>query len=163
MGGRRVSGARLMVSPHLAPVRLRAGALDEGVPDTVLLVSPDHRMMVRGAKARALFNTDEVLVSARDLINDRSIIVDLAVRVVTYIHLMLPSHEIVFANSVETKSFHPATAALDTLGDEALGRMYSRMPELKDNVRSFGDYVRRVLSPSEAAILRHDGRGSFGM
>ncbi|MGA1179589.1 MAG: Hint domain-containing protein [Marivivens sp.] len=163
MGGRRVSGARLMVSPHLAPVRLRAGALDEGVPDTGLLVSPDHRMMVRGAKARALFNTDEVLVSARDLINDRSIMVDRAVREVTYIHLMLPSHEIVFANSVETESFHPATAALDTLGDEALGRMYSRMPELKDNVRSFGDYVRRVLSPSEAAILRHDGRGSFGM
>jgi hypothetical protein len=159
MGGRRVSGARLLVSPHLAPVRLRAGALDEGVPDAGLLVSPDHRMMVRGAKARALFNTDEVLVTARDLVNDHSVLVDRAAREVTYIHLMLPSHEIVFANSVETESFHPAAAALDTLGDEPLGRLYSRMPELKGDVRRFGDYARRVLSPSEAAILRHDGRG----
>jgi len=92
-------------------------------------------------------------------VNDHSVLVDRAVREVTYIHLMLPSHEIVFANSVETESFHPTAAALDTLGDESLGRLFGRMPDLKGDVRRFGDYARRVLSPSEAAILRHDGRG----
>ena len=115
VGRRRISGARLHAMPHLAPVRLREGALDKGVPDAGLLVSPDHRLVLRGARARALFNTDEVLVAARDLVNDSTIHRDRTLREVTYIHLLLPNHEIVFANAVETDSFHPASVALDMI------------------------------------------------
>lgn len=54
-GARRVTGARLYAVPHLTPIRLRAGSLDDDVPDAGLLVSPDHRVMVkRGACARAV-------------------------------------------------------------------------------------------------------------
>ena len=73
LGQRRVTGARLQAVPSLTPVRLRAGALDQDVPDAGLLVSPDHRIVLRGARACALYNADEVLVTARDLINDHSI------------------------------------------------------------------------------------------
>ncbi len=55
------------------------------MPDVGLLVSPDHRIVLRGARARALYNADEVLVTARDLIKDHSIIRDHAQREVTYI------------------------------------------------------------------------------
>ena len=82
-----LSGARLHVMPHLAPIRLREGALDRGVPDAGLLVSPDHRLVLRGARARALFGQDEVLVAARDLVNDRTVLVERGLREVTYIHL----------------------------------------------------------------------------
>lgn len=158
IGQRRVSGARLFAMPHLAPVRLREGALDKGVPDTGLLVSPDHRMVVRGAKARALFNADEVLVTARDLVNDHSIVVDHAVREVTYIHLLLPGHQIVFANSVETESFHPASAALESIGIEEQTRLFQLFPRLREEPQSYGDYARRVLSHSESALLHHESR-----
>ncbi len=156
IGRRRVSGARLQAMPHLAPIRLVQGALDKGIPDDGLLVSPDHRMMLRGPRALALFNTDEVLVTARDLINDQTVYVDRTQREVTYIHLMLPSHQIVFANGVETESFHPASAALATMDNADKVRMFARLPDLNADVQSYGPYARRVLSDSEAAILRHD-------
>lgn len=155
-GQRRISGARLFAMPHLAPVRLREGALDKGVPDAGLLVSPDHRLMLRGSRAQALFNTDEVLVAARDLVNDQSISIDRSLREVTYIHLLLPRHQIVFANGVETESFHPASAALATMEDAQLAQMFERLPDLATDPQTYGAYARRVLSQSEAAILRHD-------
>lgn len=157
VGRRRITGARLYAMPHLAPVRLTAGALDLGVPDAGLLVSPDHRIVLQGPKARALFNCDEVLVAARDLVNGRSIVVDRSLREVTYIHLLLPRHEIVFANAVETESFHPASAALGTMEDGQLQALLERLPGIAGDPLSYGAFARRVLSRSEAAVALHAG------
>jgi hypothetical protein len=89
MGSRRITGARMFVMPELRPIRFRPGALGIDRPDQELLVSPEHRMLVKGAAAQALFNTPEVLVPARDLVNDRTVFTDLKVREVTYVHLLL--------------------------------------------------------------------------
>ena len=156
VGARRITGARLYAMPHLCPIRLRAGSLDNDVPDAGLLVSPDHRVMIKGARAMALFNTHEVLVTARDLVNDQSIYVDRSMREVRYIHMLLPAHEVVFANGVETESFHPASASLDELGKDDRARMFSQVPEIEADSNTYGAYARRVVSASEAAILRHD-------
>ncbi|SEN39859.1 Hint domain-containing protein [Loktanella fryxellensis] len=156
IGRRRVSAARIMATPDLAPVRLRKGALDRDVPDAGLLVSPDHRVVLRGARAAALFNTAEVLVAARDLVDDRHILRDRSRRDVTYIHLMLPRHQIVFANAVATESFHPAAAALDALASEDRDRLFSRMPVLRDDIGAYGTHARRLLTRGEAAVLHAD-------
>lgn len=156
VGSRRISGARLYAMPHLSPIRFREGALDKGVPDAGLLVSPDHRMVLRGPRARELFNTDEVLVAARDLINDHNIVVDRTVREVTYIHLLLPRHQILFANGVESESFHPASAALSSIAPDQVDTMFDRLPEITSDPGAYGQYARRVLSHSEAAILSYD-------
>jgi hypothetical protein len=113
IGSRRTTGGRLIVMPHLRPIRLRAHALAAGEPDGDLIVSPDHRVLIKGPVAQALFNTPEVLVAARDLVNDSSVRIENACREVTYVHLMLDAHQIVWANGVECESFHPAGAALD--------------------------------------------------
>ncbi|TDE36619.1 Hint domain-containing protein [Antarcticimicrobium sediminis] len=156
VGSRRISGARLQVMPHLRPVRLRPGALGIERPDQELLVSPDHRMLVRGRAAHALFNTDEVLVAARDLVNGTTVIEDHAVREVTYVHLLLPTHEILVANGVETESFHPANADLGTLGPQDRARLLGHQPGLEDDPHRYGPFARRNLSQSEAAILMHE-------
>jgi hypothetical protein len=156
IGCRRMTGARLFAMPRLRPVRLRAGALGGDVPDATLLVSPEHRVLVRGDVARSLFNTPEVLVTARDLINNDSIAVDLALREVTYIHLLLPGHEIIRANGVETESFHPASAALSTLTEADRARLLALDPNLAHEPHLYGGHARRCLSASEAAILRHE-------
>ena len=156
IGSRRMTGARLFAMPKLRPIRIRAGALGIDRPDMELLVSPEHRMVVKGDVARALFNTSEVLVAAKDLMNSSTVSVDLALREVTYIHLLLPDHQILWANGVETESFHPASAALSTLDEVDRLRLLARFPELESAPHTYGGFARRSLSGPEAAILAHE-------
>ncbi len=154
-GRRRMSGARLFAMPQLRPVRINAGALQGLRPDADLLVSPEHRLLIKGAAARSLFNTDEVLVAAKDLINGSTITVDARLREVTYVHILLERHQIVWANGVETESFHPASAELSTLSETDRARLLADYPELEFDPHTYGSFARRTLSTSEAAILAH--------
>ena len=155
IGSRKMTGARLFVMPHLRPIRIKAGALGTERPDEELLVSPEHRMVVQGHEARALFNAPEVLVAAKDLINGSTISVDLNVPQVTYIHLLLPDHQVLWANGIETESFHPANASLKTLETGDRTRLLNQFPDLEYDPHTYGGYARRNLSASEAAILGH--------
>ena len=47
------------------------------------------------------------------MINDCSVTVDHALRAVTYVHIPLPRHTIIWASGLETECFHPAAAMLD--------------------------------------------------
>ena len=78
IGKRRMSGARLFAMPQLRPVRFQANALGPARPDRDLLVSPSHRVLIKGDVAQSLFNTSEVLVAAKDLVNGTSVTVDTA-------------------------------------------------------------------------------------
>ncbi|AUQ71287.1 Hint domain-containing protein [Phaeobacter inhibens] len=155
IGARRMTGARLFVTPELRPVRISGGALGMQRPDADLLVSPSHRVLLRGSHVQSLFNTSEVLVAARDLINGRDIAVDTQLREVTYIHLLLSDHQVLWANGVETESFHPAQAALSALRCEDRRRLLQVLPDLEVDPMRYGDFARRNLSQPEAAILRH--------
>jgi len=155
-GQRKLTGARLYAMPHLRPIRFRAGALGIGRPDEDLLVSPQHRMLVQGAAARALFNAEEVLVAAEDLVNDRTVSVDARLREVTYVHILLEAHQIVWANGLETESFHPSATSLETIEPGQRAALFDVLPELAQNPQVYGAFARRNLSASEAAILRYD-------
>jgi len=155
IGSRRMSGARLFAMPKLRPVRISAGLLGAGIPDEDLVVSPEHRILIKGAVAQDLFNTPEVLVAAKDLINGTSISVDLKMREVTYIHLLLDRHQVMWANGVETESFHPASASLNALDDSDRARLLATHPSLEFDPHTYGSFARRHLSGSEAAILSH--------
>lgn len=156
IGGRRISGARLYVTPALRPVRFRADALGIGRPDKDLIVSPHHRMLVAGKAARALFNADEVLVAAKDLVNDRSIVIDRTQRELQYIHLLFDAHQVIVANGLETESFHPECADLDEISGDQKRRLLERFPDLGRLGDGYGPSARRVLKSAEAAIFMHD-------
>lgn len=155
-GHRRVTAGRLYAMPHLRPIRFRAGALGLCRPDADLYVSPQHRMVVSGAAAMALFNTPEVLVAAEGLVNGTSIQVDLTPRDAVYIHIMLPQHQVIWANGLETESFHPANAALDQIEESQRSALQAVLPAVTDDPFAYGDYARRNLTAPEAAILRYD-------
>ncbi|MGR3500736.1 Hint domain-containing protein [Pseudaestuariivita sp.] len=155
LGRRHMTGARLFSMPRLRPIRLRWGAFGHDTPDRDSLVSPDHRIVVNGAAARELFNTDEVLVRAGDLVNGGSVSIDLTVREVTYLHLMLPRHEILRADGIETESFHPGNVALSSLDPSDHLRLLDVCRDLDVDPSSYGAYVRRNLSRAEAVLLKH--------
>lgn len=155
-GHRRMSGARLYAMPQLRPIRFRANSMGLYRPDEDLLVSPQHRMLVKGAAAQALFNTDEVLVAAEHLTNDLTITVDQSVREVTYVHILLERHNVVWANGLETESFHPSNTALEAIDPVQREGLLEIVPGIRANPLAYGDYARRNLSGSEAAILRYE-------
>lgn len=155
IGRRRMSGARLFAMPHLRPVRIRCGAFGGDRPESDLLVSPEHRMLIKGATSRRLFNTSEVLVAAKDLVNDKTITLDAQRRDVTYIHVLLEQHQVLWANGLETESFHPASAAFATLEHRDRYRLLSQCPDLRHDPHSYGNFARRMLSGAEAAIMMH--------
>ncbi len=155
IGKRRMTGARLFAMPRMRPIRIAGGAMGIERPDSDLLVSPEHRMLLKGARAQSLFNTSEVLVAAKDLINGTTITVDMQVREVTYIHVLLEQHQILWANGLETESFHPASAAASSLDHNDRQRLLAECPELEYDPHTYGSFARRTLSSSEATILTH--------
>ena len=58
----------LTALPHLAPVLIRKGALGGGLPTRDMMLSPQHRVLYRSAKAAAMFGTAEVLLPAIALV-----------------------------------------------------------------------------------------------
>ena len=156
MGHRDISEAELRARPDLRPVRLAPGALGVGRPDAALVVSPAHRLMLRGPAARALFNTPEVLVAAADLVNDRSVVRAHGPVGLRYIHVMFARHQIVWANGVPAESFDPTTAALSALPADQSALLRLACDGLPGGIAGFGGPARRCLGAGEAAILRHE-------
>ena len=141
----RVSGGRLYAVPHLRPVRFRS-------PEGDLLVSPGHRMLLRGGAAQALFNTDEVLVAALDLIDGDAVIRDREARSVTYVHLLLDGHQVIWANRRLAETLYPPEIPLAALDPHQRAALRIALPDLAAQVPP----ARRCLTAPEAAILRCD-------
>ncbi|MEM9432710.1 MAG: Hint domain-containing protein [Pseudomonadota bacterium] len=156
IGHRKMTGARLYAMPELRPIRIRARALGQDMPDTDLVVSPHHRILYDGPAAQALFNQSEVLITARDLIDDHRIQTDFTLREVTYVHLLLAEHQIVWANGVPTESYHPANTTLQTIEQTQRAGLLNLFPQIADDPYTYGGFARRNLDRSEAAILRYD-------
>lgn len=143
VGRRRVSGFG-----RFAPIRIASGALGNDRP---LLVSPQHRMLVRGGHAELLFGEPEVLVAAKHLVGAPGI-VEVPVAQVEYVHLMFDRHEIVFAEGAASESFHPGSVLTDR--DQALlDEIVSIFPEFAILAEARVDTARRILSGWEARAL----------
>jgi autotransporter passenger strand-loop-strand repeat protein len=94
IGQRSYAGAFIAGQHLMLPVCIKRGALGDGVPHTDLTVSPGHAMFVDGQ-----------LVPAWRLINGVSIVQAASVEEVTYFHVELDAHAVIFANGAPAESF----------------------------------------------------------
>lgn len=109
-GAKHLLARDLCAAPHLAPVLVRAGALGNNAN---LIVSPQHRLLLRSPQIID-GQWSESLIKAKHLAMVRS---DLAwalrsARQVTYHHILLDMHEVIFANGAASESFLPGPMAL---------------------------------------------------
>ena len=151
ISSRTLSAAELAFFPQLRPVRIKAGAFGENGPDTDLLVSPQHRILIKNSKAKLMFGEDEVLAPAIALCDGDMIRQETPKDGVTFYHILFDAHEIVISNGLATESFFPGSTALDSLEASALEEFRTLFPELAEH--GFSDSARPMLKPFEAKAL----------
>ncbi|TAG19065.1 MAG: hypothetical protein EAZ40_10885, partial [Rhodobacterales bacterium] len=150
--GRRDLGLLdLMADPDLQPIEIAAGALANG-PDRVLRVSPQHRVLVEGARAELMFGEAEVLVAAKHLLGQAGVTRALPLEGVSYIHILFDRHEIVQSDGVWTESFQPADRMLSAMEAEVRGEVLKLFPQLAGAAAAF-PAARLSLKAHEARVL----------
>ena len=130
IGSSRVTAAQLRLRQNLRPIHIRAGALGDGVPAVDLMVSPQHRLLVRSKIAQKMFGAAEVLVAAKKLLplDGVEVLQDLAE--VRYFHLLFDRHEVILANGAETESLYTGAMALSAVSPAARQEIFGLFPEL---------------------------------
>jgi Ca2+-binding RTX toxin-like protein len=156
IGARALSEDDLAAEPRLRPIRIRTGALGQGLPAVDLLVSPQHRVLVRSKIARRMFGASEVLIAAKQLCQLEGIDIAEDMAGVVYHHIMFDRHEVVISNGAETESLFAGPEALKSLGPAAQAELSALFPELADP--DFVPVAARVISSGRMGrklVVRH--------
>ncbi|WP_224823963.1 Hint domain-containing protein [Cognatishimia sp. MH4019] len=140
------------VKGDLIPVRIAQGALGAGLPERDLIISPQHRMLLRSRIAQRMIGKDEVLVAARKLTGLPGIALADDLTQIVYIHLLFEKHEIIFAEGAPTESLLLGEQAQKALGADVIKELQLLFPGLLDvapqpsRAVPIGHVARRLVS-----------------
>lgn len=152
IGSTHLDDARLSLQPNLRPIRIRAGALAAGTPARDLLVSPQHRILVRSVIAERMFGDSEILVAAKHLVGLPGIDVMQPRDGVTYWHMLFDGHEVVMSDGAWSESLFTGPQAMEAVGPAARREIFALFPQLQDpGYRTMG--ARRLLTGREGRQL----------
>lgn len=155
IGSTELAPVMLDLNKNLRPILIKKGALGTDLPSQDLRVSRQHRILVRDWRAEMMFGSEGgVLVPAFTLCNDSSIIEERPKDIVTYIHMAFDNHEIVYADGVETESFHPAARTISGMSDDAKQELLALFPNLEENALHAYDSARDQIRAREATVIR---------
>ncbi len=147
---RWIVSSKVPATGDLAPILIRKGALGN---DRDLRVSPQHRMLLQGWQAEMLFGEEEVLATAKSLVNDHSILRDEGGEV-EYFHMLFDTHEIIYAAGAPSESFHPGEQGWKALDQATRDEILTLFPELADGrFEDYGASARTSLKHSEGQLL----------
>ncbi|MEP4195127.1 MAG: Hint domain-containing protein [Aliishimia sp.] len=141
-------------NPCHKPIEFKRGALGSGMPTHCLVVSPQHRMLVKGTDGK------EVLVPAKALTKRVGVRAMKGCREVTYVHLVFRRHEIIKAHGCWSESFYPGLYATSTFGCRLRMELMEVFPELKRDLPV--EPARTLLSVGEAQMVFQKDFASTG-
>ncbi|MEK0165222.1 Hint domain-containing protein [Phaeobacter sp. JH20_36] len=148
---RWIGSRQVQAEGRFAPICIKAGALGD---HEELWVSPQHRILLSDGMAEMLFGAHEVLIAAKDLINDQSITRRPGGRV-TYVHVMFDEHQLVISEGLLTESFLPGPQTSRHFDADVLAELQALFPELDPLTgKGYGPAARPSLRSYEARLLR---------
>ena len=130
VGRADIPASRLDLQPNLRPIRIAAGALGAGLPLDDLVVSPQHRVLVRSAIAQRILGAQEVLVAAKHLCTMPGIEVQHPAAGISYLHLLFDRHELVMSNGSWTESLFTGSQAMRTIPTAERREIHALFPQL---------------------------------
>ncbi|WP_306155039.1 Hint domain-containing protein [Roseovarius sp. MMSF_3281] len=147
----RWTGSRTVsATGDFAPIQIAANTFGR---HRALLLSPLHRVLIRDSLSEILFGEREVLVAARDLVNDRSVR-RVEGGTVTYVHILFDRHEVVFSEGLATESFLPGPQTTKSFEAEIIEEICTLFPEIDPETGTgYGPAARPCLKPYEAQLL----------
>lgn len=129
-GGRVLTPAQLQELPDYAPIRIAAGAFGPDAPRRDVMVSPQHRVLVRHAHAELLFGEAEVLVAAKHLLGRPGISRCDNSAPVHYVHLLCEGHEVLQTEGIWSESFQPGDMTSVAWDKEQRQELWALFPQL---------------------------------
>ncbi|SMX36912.1 Hint domain-containing protein [Octadecabacter ascidiaceicola] len=130
IGSRKLTAKELTAHPENKPIVFRKNSLGNAMPQDDLMVSPQHRILVRSKVAMRVFGTPESLVPAKKLTILDGVEVQEHCKEVTYFHFALEEHSIVLAHGAFAETLFLGPQALKTLGPDAVKELNYLFPDL---------------------------------
>ncbi|MDF3606763.1 Hint domain-containing protein [Paracoccus sp. DMF-8] len=137
IGSKKMGSELLQMFPKLRPVRIRAGALGQNLPERDLYVSQQHRILISSKIAARMMGETEVLIAAKFLTDIDGIDIDDSAEDLEYFHLLFDQHEIILSEGAATESLFTGTEALRAVDPAARAEMIALFPELTDADHEF--------------------------
>ncbi len=135
-----------------APIVFETGVLGQ---HSTVAFSPNHRVLVKSPYVEMLFESDEMLVKAAHLVNGATIRRRERLSKVTYCHLLFDQHEIVFANGLQSESYHPGNETLGAFDTDTKDEIITMFPML--SLAPYGPTARPCLKAREGRLLSKIG------
>ena len=134
----------------MAPIRVAKNTFGE---HAALQVSPLHRLLIRNTQAEILFGDSEVLIAARDLVDDHRVR-QLSGGFVHYVHLLFDRHQIIWSEGLQSESFLPGPQTTSCFESEIVEEIRAIFPELNPLTGAgYGPAARPTLRAYEARLL----------
>lgn len=159
---RWIGKSRVPAVGKLAPVKISKGALGKNIPATDLYVSRQHRMLLASKIAERMFGEYEVLTPAVRLLGMTGVEVQEGDNEVTYYHILLDRHEVIYANGAPSESFLTGPNAMATMDCDTVEELellfpgilseasISARPVVKD--RRIDNFIRRHVTNDKAMV-----------
>lgn len=148
---RWIGQCRVAAKGRFAPIQIEAGTFGH---HRRLVVSPQHRILLTHWMAELMFGEEEVLVAAKDLVNDCSVRI-MEGGEIEYLHLLFDAHEIVFAQGLATESFLPGPMVLNDFDAPVRDEVLALFPEIdRMTYDGYGPAARIGLKAHEALTIK---------
>ncbi|MFT4701993.1 MAG: hypothetical protein ACI90E_002676 [Yoonia sp.] len=129
--GRRYLDAReLAGNDNLRPIRISQNVIGSENCDRDLVVSPQHRILIASRVAERMFGNAEVIVAVKHLLAIEGVDIASDLNHVTYFHILLDEHAIVYANKFLAESLYLGRQAQLSLSQASRAEVLALFPEL---------------------------------